>query len=222
MGQCKLCHKSGLFLAVNRQGLCPQCSARFELEKNQKIRIIGESSEIINKSKNLDTQLSRLDLILQYSKDMQIYEKVGIPITNPPLDVIIAECYKYHDQLIMDSLVNEYNLIIQTINTPSVTSTSKINKLNKVLTKAHQYQSKLNKSDFLDSFISRVESVIHKVQLKSYITDAEKYEFKGSTKKALDKYMDALYFLRTDDIDDSLQQKEINKLETKIDELKEK
>ena len=51
------------------------------------------------------------------------------------------------------------------------------------------------------------------------IEDAKKAEFKNQRKKALDKYYEALYFLKNDEIDDSLQQDHISMIESKIKEL---
>lgn len=60
------------------------------------------------------------------------------------------------------------------------------------------------------------------LEYRSFIEAAQKAEFKGSFKKALDQYQEALYFLRTDEIDDSDQQRAIVSLESKIEELKDR
>jgi hypothetical protein len=58
-----------------------------------------------------------------------------------------------------------------------------------------------------------------KARLDNELEKAEKAEFKGQKKKALDAYLDALFLIRKDSIDDAKQQKEISQIELKIREL---
>lgn len=96
----------------------------------------------------------------------------------------------------------------------------RITKISKIIAKAKEYQTKLNDPKSIESFISDLEAAAHQLQLNTYIETAEKAEFKGSKKKAIDQYLEALYFLKTDDIDDKLQKDQIEEIETKIAELK--
>ena len=59
----------------------------------------------------------------------------------------------------------------------------------------------------------------HQTQLNAYLDEAKKAEFKGQRKKALDRYYDALYFLKHDEIEDALQQEHLSAIEAKINEL---
>ncbi len=58
-----------------------------------------------------------------------------------------------------------------------------------------------------------------RTRLQVELSKAEKAEFKGQKKKALDAYLDALFVIRKDSIDDSHQQKEIDAIEEKIRSL---
>ncbi len=71
----------------------------------------------------------------------------------------------------------------------------------------------------MDQLEARVRRFSHQTQLNAYLEAARKAEFKGQKKKALDQYLEALYFLRSDEIDDSLQAEKISELEAKISEL---
>ena len=62
---------------------------------------------------------------------------------------------------------------------------------------------------------------MHQVELQGFLTEAEKAEFKGNRKKALDQYQEALFFLQRDDIDDRLQKNQIGDVEAKVRELSE-
>lgn len=76
----------------------------------------------------------------------------------------------------------------------------------------------LNKSK-LDEMEIKVRKFLHETQLNAFLEEARKAEFKGNKKKALDQYKEALYFLRNDEIDDSLQAGKIKEIEKKISEL---
>lgn len=65
----------------------------------------------------------------------------------------------------------------------------------------------------------KVRKFLHETQLNAFLEEARKAEFKGNKKKALDQYKEALYFLRNDEIDDSLQAGKIKEIEKKISEL---
>lgn len=222
MVQCKLCKKSGLFLAVNKQGVCQECIAKLNQEKNERFKIINYSAKRVKEPIWIGQRLSNIRTVLEHVEVIRTYEQFGIPIDKAALLKLESAGKNCYDQLIIEYLKNEYNDIIPLLNTPSLTTRSKLTKLTKVLTEARKYQRDMFKPELITPLIDKTDEIIHKVQLNAIITDAEKAEFKGSKKKAMDKYMDALYFLRTDKIDDSLQQNEINKLESKIDELKEK
>ena len=84
MGQCKYCGKKGFFLSIDKDGLCRNCAPVLLLQVQQSIRVIKESEEIINKSKNMDTRISRCDTILIHLKRLIELERKGIPTLNIP------------------------------------------------------------------------------------------------------------------------------------------
>jgi hypothetical protein len=57
------------------------------------------------------------------------------------------------------------------------------------------------------------------VHIEALMLEAEKEEFKGNTRKALDKYKDALFEIRKDRIDDDLQRSLIERIEGCIGRL---
>gem|GEM_PF-6975939 len=95
----------------------------------------------------------------------------------------------------------------------STTLQTKINPLSKVLFKVQDYKNKTLKPNILDPLEQKITQEIHKIQVNSFINEAKKAEFKGNIKKALDKYYEALYFLKTDKIDDAKQQETILAIE---------
>lgn len=82
MGQCKYCGKRGFFLSVDKDGLCRNCAPALLMRVQESIRVIKESEAIINKSKNIDTRISRCDTILIHLEGLIELEMKGIPTLN--------------------------------------------------------------------------------------------------------------------------------------------
>lgn len=82
MGQCKYCGKKGFFLSVDKDGLCRNCAPALLMQVQQSIRVIKESEDIINRSKLIDTRISRCDTILVHLKRLIELEQKGIPTLN--------------------------------------------------------------------------------------------------------------------------------------------
>jgi len=97
-----------------------------------------------------------------------------------------------------------------------------LNNANSALLKVLEAKKEINNPSKLDDLEKRIRAYTHQIQLKSFLDAADKAEFKGNTKKALDQYQEALYFLKTDDIDDEVQQSEMMRIQTKIDELQQR
>jgi hypothetical protein len=55
----------------------------------------------------------------------------------------------------------------------------------------------------LNNLENRIKAYTHKIQIKSFLDEADKAEFIGNMKKALDQYQEGLYFLKKDNIDDT-------------------
>ena len=78
MAQCVNCKKSGFFLSVNSKGLCTNCENHFKFEINQKLRIVKESYNIVTKSKNIDTIISRCDLAIHHLNELSVYDNFDL------------------------------------------------------------------------------------------------------------------------------------------------
>jgi hypothetical protein len=55
----------------------------------------------------------------------------------------------------------------------------------------------------LNNLENRIKAYTHKIQIKSFLDEADKAEFIGNMKKALDQYQEGLYFLKKDNINDT-------------------
>lgn len=178
------------------------------------VDVIRQSLDIASNSKNPSTKKSRIDVAVKTAKDLAFeyphrqdcrmllddLEKVRVEIyTNCVKDIII----KYTDKA----------------NTSKVAAT-KINYATKALAEIEGgLRDSYVDSEAMKSIKKQLEDYIHQVQLEDLRQKAERLEFKGSHTKAVDAYMDAIFFLQHDDIDDKLQTEEINTLQEKVDSL---
>lgn len=108
MGQCKYCGKKGFFVSIDKDGLCRNCAPALLMQVNQSIRVIKESEEIINKSKNLDTRISRCDTILFHLKHLIELERKGIPTLNIPPSKLFEKVTNERDKIISESRQGKY------------------------------------------------------------------------------------------------------------------
>lgn len=219
MGTCRWCGKSGWFVSVNKQGLCSGCNTAITLEASQKVRIIQESKDIVMKSKKLDTKLSRLDLMLEVATDLLKYEDKGIEVIDPPPSEIIRMIQTDQQELVLAWAREQVDNILTKANLKPTPKT-KINAGTKALEAVAEARQKLDGGHpDLENLEKKTKAFIHQTTLAGYLDAAQKAEFKGQKKKALDQYQEALYLLKTDDTDDALQADEIARIEVKIAEL---
>lgn len=174
--------------------------------------------KLVDESKNLKTRLSRCDLLIEHAQALLKYQEKGIPTITPSPSQLLAEYSAMRDQIILDSLTAEAEKMLAKAEIEATPRTS-INEANKVLLRIQEGKQELQDSSKLDHLEKRVRRFKHETQLNAYLEAAHKAEFKGQKKKALDQYQEALYFLQTDEIDDSLQKGKIGEIKTKISEL---
>jgi len=218
MAKCKYCGRSGLFLKITSKGLCNSCNPIVTMDIMRSINILNDSLKIVEASKKLDTKLSRCDLIIKITSAMIKYEECGIPTFDPLPSVLLKKYTAMRDQIIFDTFETDFNNLRYKIEVISNAKT-KVNMLSKLLLEIRNYKLKANNPKILDTIEQQVSQLIQKIQLSSYIEEAKRAEFKGQKKKALDRYYEALYFIKHDEIDDSLQQESIRFIESKIVEL---
>lgn len=218
MAQCKMCGQKGFFLSVSEDGLCKSCESIVVMDIQQRVRIINDCIKLVNESKNMSTQLSRYDLLREHAQVLLEYEHKGIPTISPAPSQFLSEYTTNRDQIVLEGVTAEVEKALARAEI-AITSRTSINEANKALLKIREGKKELNDKAKLDQLEARIRHFSHEKQLNEYLEAARKAEFKGKKKKALDQYQEALYFLRSDDIDDSLQEEKIGKIEAKISEL---
>jgi len=218
MAQCKYCGRSGWFLSLSREGLCRNCGPTIVRDVVRKGQIINESLKIIKGSRKLETQLSRCDLVIDLAQTLTEYDKRGINTIQPPPSYLLRDLGAQRDELILAGLEREASEA-QAKAQVATSIRAKLTFLSKVLLRIREWKLKASRPDLLDALEKTVAAVVHQAQLDGHLEEARKAEFKGQRKKALDHYYEALYFLKHDDIEDSLQGEHISRIEAKIAEL---
>lgn len=218
MPQCKYCGKSGFFLSVTLNGLCQQCNYIFVMDLKQRARIMQESYKIIDNSKNLSTKLSRCDTIIQHAEELLRYEQKGIPTIQPSPSELITKTKQVKEDIIIKSLEEDLERAMDKAALASTQST-KTSDLNKVILKIRDFKEILIDNNKINEIEKRANDLRHKIQLEGFLEAAKKAEFKGQKSKAIDQYQEALYFLKSDNIDDESQKEKIEEIENKIKEL---
>jgi hypothetical protein len=184
----------------------------------QAARVIKESNDIINKSKNTATRLSRCDTIIEIVEKLRYLETKGIPTIDPSPSKLVEIFTKERDAILYEGTKDEVERLVQKAEL-ATSPKARLNNANSALLKIIDAKKETKDLSRFDDLEKRMKLYIHKIQLQSFLDAADKAEFKGDKKKALDQYQEALYFLRADQIDDELQQKEIKQIEAKIKNL---
>ena len=218
MATCKWCRKGGIFIRVDRYGLCNNCSDAILIDVNSRVKVIQESKDIINSSKKLDTVLSRLDTIVMHAQELRKYEDAGISLLTPPPSDLISYTEKKKDDMIISFTHKDVDGWMVKADSAASPKTQ-ITQASKALAIIMEAKKKLLDPYKLNELELRTKKYIHDTQFGIYIDAAQKAEFKGQKKKAIDQYQEALYFLKTDDIDDADQIDQIRELEEKINAL---
>lgn len=216
---CRWCGKrAGWLSPLTPNGVCADCQNAIAIDVAQRVRIIEDSSRLVDEGKKLETRLSRLDLLLEHARVLWEFERRGIPTVDPPPSAIIAEYRDKHDELILDSMGSEARSAIIKSDTATTTRT-KLTPLTNALAKVRHHKAEVNDPIRLFQLEAELTARSNLIQLNDFLDKARKAEFKGQQKKALDQYLEALYFLKTDETDGSLQAEYIEGVEAKVVEL---
>lgn len=196
MAQCKYCGRKGFFLSVSSQGLCGDCVLFVKMDVDNRVRIINDSIEIIHKSTNLDTRLSRCDLLLEQAQALQVYETKGIDAFSFPLSNYIRQYGSMRDEIVEECMSAKTEQALLRAETASSVA-AKVTALDKGILAIAEARKEAKQQSKLDRLEEKLRTERVAVQVRAHLNNASKAEFKGQDKKALDQYQEALYVLQT-------------------------
>lgn len=218
MATCKNCDRNGLFLSVNKYGLCSTCNNQISTESKLYLQSMNDCLKRSETTTKLLDRVRFCDRGIHIAENLLKYEKLGIPTTTVPPSEIINIFNEKKITYIKEGLREEARLAAEKSKL-AVTTNGKITTLSKVILKINEFREDMKDDRDLELLESGLKKEIQEIQFRSYLDDAKKAEFKKDRKKALDKYYEALYFLQHDDIEDALQSESINIIQSKIQEL---
>jgi len=218
MAECRACGKRGLFLSLNPDSLCGECAGHVPRDIARRAQIAKESMALVEKTTNLDTMLSRLDLATEQMSVLLGYEQRGIPTTTPPPSRLLRELETSRGQIIRNGIEVMVKAALAKAGVVSTQRTA-ISIAEKALVQLREFRGKTDDPGAMSALEGRLAGFIYDRQLEGHLDTARKAEFKGLPKKAIDAYQEALYLLRTDRIDDGMQAQQISEIEEKLKKL---
>jgi len=221
MAQCKLCNKKGLFLMVNRNGLCKNCASILAVEVQSRLRVLDDSHRIVKNSKKYKTLITRYDVILENAKELLKYELAGIETINPKPSEIIEIAKADKEDCTIDEIRKTIYKAVQKSELGS-TPAGKINPLTKCMAQILELRENLIDKNLFYEYEDSLNMHIHKTKFSIIMDKAKKFEFKENYKKSLDQYQEALYYIKKNGLDKEVSEDDMRSLESKIDELKNK
>jgi len=181
-------------------------------------RIIKESMALVEKTANLDTMMSRMDVAADNLRALLKYERSGIPTITPSPSHLLGELERNRGQIIL-KWAEDSAAVALTKAAAALSQKTAMSTAEKALVKLREIHHKTSDPAKMDALEGRLEGFIHDKQLEVHLEAARKAEFKGQPKKAIDAYQEAVYLLRTDRIDDGKQTQQIAEIEEKIKKL---
>lgn len=218
MGKCRYCDRKGFFLSVDSNGLCGNCSSVVVHDIAQRGRIMDDSFKLAREGKTFSTRLSRCDLLLEHAEQLYLYEQKGIPTIDPQPSRILSEYRPYRESLIVHEAQKAAQKAISKAEL-AITPSSKQNALGSGVIKVQEIFEQSSDPSTGLSIVNDLKSQMHKAKYEGFLEAAKKAEFKGNSKKAIDQYQEALFFIRNDDVPDEQQKNEIEHIESKLKDL---
>lgn len=247
MSQCKWCGTKGLFLKLSANGLCETCEPGVIATIKMHLHVINDCAKIVEESEKLKTRLSSCDTLLGKARSLLNYENKDIPTIDPLPSHYIQEYTAKRNKIILEDIGQTVAKVL-TKAKGAASPHSKQREVNKALLKIQESKQELpdkllvdelevlevrikkllemqesKKGLFNENLINELESRINRLfplsQLNAYLEEARMAESRGNVNRALGKYQEALSFLRTDKIDDSLKAEKIKEVEKMISEL---
>ena len=142
MGHCKWCDKSGIFFSVNERGLCSSCDFTYLHDCKSRTRIINNCEDIIAKSDNADTIISRTKVAIDNLIYLSKYDKKGIPVLTRTTSDLIEDYSKTCNNKILEIMTNKFQVANEKIKR-TISQKAKINVCDKFVCEAVEIKEQL-------------------------------------------------------------------------------
>jgi len=142
MGHCKWCDRSGIFFSVNERGLCSECDFKFINEGKSRTRVINNCEEIIGKSNNPETVISRTNVLIDNLNQLSKYEVKGIQVLTRPTKDLIEDFSQTCNDRILEIMTNEFQISREKID-KTISNKAKIDACEKYISKVIEIKGQL-------------------------------------------------------------------------------
>jgi hypothetical protein len=140
MAKCIWCSRSGFFIITDKDGLCKKCVESIKNEAISKLNILQMSEKIIETTENIDTIISKAELIVDLLSDFKKYENKGIRIFSIPIKKAIpGTCKETDNRLLM--IINQH--------------------YSRISYKVRQLDSKKTKAELVQKYKTEIDKVIN-------------------------------------------------------------
>jgi tetratricopeptide (TPR) repeat protein len=212
MAKCRYCGSKGWLNAVDNNGLCRECQQIYLPDIVNRCRIVLESNKIIEKSKNIDTILSRVDVAIENLEVLKQYHDRGVPtFSAPPQDLIIE--FEADQAAAINRFIHEQFVMARAAIESSSTPAGKMGGYKKAIERLNKLLTQTRDVSQIEEAISQMVSERDTLRTNLAVNKAEALVAKGRVKQAIDALIDA----KTDLIQDTTPDEEQKRLFTKID-----
>ncbi|WP_249871794.1 hypothetical protein [Oceanobacillus saliphilus] len=176
VAQCKYCSKKGFFLKVSNAGLCNNCHGPVVMSLESIVRVLNDSINLINTSKNFNTKIGRVDLAIEKCDDLiNEFWSRGITVFEPNPHDAKAKLLKEKEEMIEQEI---YVLVEKHIEKAKRAKTvkTKMSNADKALDELLKFNQEFSYEN--KDLENSIHAFVHKAQFDDYIENAEKNEFK--------------------------------------------
>jgi hypothetical protein len=219
VAKCKWCDKGGIFRSVDSNGLCGDCRGPVLMEIEGRLRVIRESAKLAEEGKTFATRLGRCDTMIEHAGYLLRFENKGIPTVTTPPSTLVAEAKRLRSEMVAQEATAVAEKAMQKAEIASTPATKERALTSGILKVREVAEKAAVDASAVATVERRLKNELHRVKLDGFLEAARKAEFKGNTKKAIDQYQEALYFIRNDGLDDVQQRTEIAEIEATLDHL---
>lgn len=201
---------------LSSQGLCSYCIERINdiLSSIKSLNLkVADSTEMIG------GRILNCDFIIEYIEELLKFESKGIDVCDPKAQIIMDKFKEIKKELQLEQIRDLVHKLIEKASLASTIKT-KVNSANKALLKISDAKKRFDfGANLFQTLEIDVKRFVHEAKLSDFLEKARKAAFMGKRKKALEQYQEALYYLKTDEIDDSFQKENIKLIEEEIRQL---
>ncbi len=91
MAKCRACDSKGLFLKVDKLGLCKDCGPRVTNEIDKHSNVIYEEMHVFERATTKDEKLRAIDALLASAELLAGFEERGLETCSPPAKLVLDE-----------------------------------------------------------------------------------------------------------------------------------